>query len=141
MTSVNSSSLKLQAPSYFDTKKIEIRPTCLTMSSRHPARRFAPTAVRLRAVRRASARPDPQAFADFLGITFSALSNFENGFALSRGLQDRVISKLTWVTRSWLVDGDEGSLTGTALQRLAPLVAEESDTTKPRSRSRAKAGR
>lgn len=141
MTSTNSNTLKLQGPSFFDTKKIEVRPTCLTMSSRHPSKRFAPTAVRLRAVRRASAHPDPQAFANFLGITFSALSNLENGYPLSRGVQDKVIAKLTWVTRSWLVDNDEGSMTGTALQRLAPLLAEESDTTRPRSRSKAKAGR
>lgn len=94
----------------------------------------------MRAVRRASQYPDPQAFANFLGITFSRLSNIENGFNLSRDVQDRVILKLHWVTRSWLVDNDEGSMTGTALQRLAPLVAEESDTTRPRSRSRAKAG-
>jgi hypothetical protein len=64
------------------------------------------------------------------------LSNIENGFMLSRDVQDRVIAKLPWVSRSWLVDGDESSLTGTALQRLAPLVIEESDTTRPRSRSR-----
>lgn len=109
------------------------------MSGRHSSGRFAPTAIRVRAVRRASPYPDPQAFANFLGITFSRLSNIENGFPLSRDVQDRIIAKMPWVTRSWIVDNDEGSLTGTALQRLAPFVAEESDTTRPRSRSGARA--
>lgn len=92
-------------------------------------------------MRRASTYPDRKAFAKFLGITPSSLSNFENGYPLSRGIQDTVIAKLPWVSRSWLADNDEASLTGTALQRLAPLVAEESDTTLPRSRSKGKSAR
>lgn len=133
--------LKLQAPKSFATKKFEFTASSVAMGGKQTGGRFAPTAIRLRAVRRASPYVTPQAFADFLGITFSRLSNIENGHPLSRDVQDRVIAKLTWVTRSWLVDNDEGSLTGTALQRLIPLVAEESDTTRPRSRSTAKAGR
>lgn len=103
--------------------------------------RFAPTAIRLRAVRRASPYPWPKDFANFLGITPSRLSNIENGHPLSRDVQNRVIEKMPWVSRSWLVDNDEASLTGTALQRLAPLVAEESDTTMPRSRAKGSASR
>lgn len=106
------------------------------MASQETGGRFAPTAIRLRVARRSSPYPERKDFADFLGITVSRLSNIENGFPLSRDVQDRVIAKLPWISRSWLVDGNEGSLTGSTLQRLAPLVAEESDTTTPRSRSR-----
>lgn len=109
------------------------------MGTQETGGRFAPTAIRMRAIRRASAYPARKDFANFLGITVPSLSNFENGFPISRGVQDRVIAKMPWVTRSWLMDGDEGSLTGVTLQRLAPLVAEESDTTLPRSRSRGSA--
>lgn len=106
------------------------------MGTQETGGRFAPTAIRMRAVRRASPYPDRQDFAKFLGITVPRLSNIENGFPLSRDVQDRVIAKMPWVSRSWLMDNDEGSLTGIALQRLAPLVTEESDTTVPRSRAR-----
>jgi hypothetical protein len=106
------------------------------MSSRETGGRFAPTAIRLRAVRRASYAKDRKAFADSLGITVSRLSNAENGFPISRDLQNKIVEKYPWVTRSWLMDNDERSLTGATLQRLLPLVAEESDTTAPRTRSR-----
>jgi hypothetical protein len=98
--------------------------------------RFAPTAIRLRAIRRASAHTTPEAFCNFLGITRSRLSNAENGFPISRQLQDIIVAKLPWVSRSYLVDGSEDALTGFTLQKLAPLLAEESDTTAPRSRSK-----
>ena len=140
MTSAISNSLKLQGPNSFATKKFEFAPSSIAMSNRQTGGRFAGTAIRMRAVRRASPYPAKQAFADFLGITFSRLSNIENGFPLSRGVQDAVIAKMPWVARSWLMDNDEGSLNGHTLQRLLPLVAEESDTTKPRSRS-TRAGR
>jgi hypothetical protein len=94
----------------------------------------------MRAVRRASAYPSRKDFADFLGITGPRLSNIENGFPISNDVQNRVIAKMPWVSRGWLMDGDEASLTGATLQRLAPLVAEESDTTAPRSRSKAAVG-
>lgn len=139
MTATNSNFLKLQAPNSFDTKKFEIEAISGSMSTPETGGRFAPTAIRMRAVRRASAYPLRKDFANFLGITVPSLSNFENGYPISRGVQDRVIAKMPWVTRSWLMDGDEGSLTGATLQRLAPLVAEESDTTLPRSRSRGSA--
>jgi hypothetical protein len=103
--------------------------------------RFAPTAIRMRAVRRASAYPERKDFANFLGITVPRLSNVENGFPISRDVQDRVIAKLPWVSRDWLMDGSEGGLTIATLQRLAPLVAEESDRTVPRTRSRGSASR
>jgi len=138
---VNSNSLNLQEPNCFDTKIFEVRATSLTMGSKETGGRLAPTAIRLRAVRRASPHPWPKDFAEFLGITPSRLSNIENGHPLSRDVQNRVIEKMSWVSRSWLVDGDEASLTGTALQRLAPWVAVESDTTTPRSRSKGSAGR
>lgn len=138
---LNSNSLNLQQPNSLDIKKTETRAAFLSMSSRETGGRFAPTAIRMRAVRLASVYPERKKFAEFLGITDSSLSNFENGFPLSRNIQDRVITKMPWVARSWLVDGDEASLTGTALQRLAPWVAKESDTTAPRSRSKGSAGR
>lgn len=141
MPMLNSNSLNLQQPNSFDIKKIETRAAFLSMGSRETGGRFAPTAIRMRAVRLASAYPSRKDFANFLGITVPSLSNFENGFPLSRNLQDRVIAKMPWVSRSWLVDGDEASLTGTALQRLIPLVAKESDTTTPRSRSKGTVGR
>lgn len=65
----------------------------------------------------------------------------ENGSPLGRGLQDIIIAKLPWVSRSWLMDADEGSLTGTTVQRLLPLVEEESDTKRPRSRSKGRSSR
>lgn len=111
------------------------------MSNRETGGRFAPTAIRLRAVRRASHVPDRKFFAEFLGITLSRLSNFENGFPISGEVQAKIIEKLPWVSRSYLMDGDEKTITGVWLQRLLPLVAEESDTTLPRSRSSAKSGR
>jgi hypothetical protein len=141
MTSANSNSLKLQEPNSFATKKFEFAALSRSMGSKETGGRFTPTAIRMRAVRRASVYPDRQNFADFLGITASRLSNIENGFPLSRDVQNRVIDKMSWISRSWLVDGDEASLTGSALHRLAPLVAEESDTTTPRSRSRPSKGR
>ena len=138
---VNSNSLNLQEPNCFDTKKIEFGASSPTMAGQETGGRFAPTAIRMRAVRRASAYPARQDFAKFLGITAPSLSNFENGFSISNAVQDRVISKMPWITRSWLMDGDEASLTGATLQRLAPLVTEESDTTTPRSRSKGSTGR
>ncbi len=111
------------------------------MNSRENGGRFAPTAIRLRAIRRASHVPERKDFADFLGITVSRLSNFENGFPISNDVQNKIVEKLPWATRSYLMDGNEGSLTGIWLQRLLPLVAEESDTTLPRSRSRASSAR
>jgi hypothetical protein len=138
---LNSNSLNLQAPNIFDTKKLELGASSIPMAGKESGGRFKPTAIRMRAARRASAYPARQDFAKFLGITTPALSNFENGFPLSSGVQDRVIAKMPWISRSWLVDGDEASLTGATLQRLAPLVAEESDTTTPRSRSKGSSGR
>lgn len=105
------------------------------MSTRETGGRYAPTAVRLRAVRRASHCPQRKDFAAFLGITLSRLSNMENGFPISRDVQNRIVEKLPWVSRSFLIDGDQNSLTGATLQRLLPLVAEESDTTTAESRS------
>lgn len=107
------------------------------MNSRHPLGRFAPTAIRLRAIRRASHAVIPKDFADLLGITVSRLSNFENGYPISPPIQLKIVEKLPWASRSYLMDGDERTLSGIWLQRLLPLVAEESDTTLPRSRSRA----
>lgn len=137
---LNSNSLNLQASNSLDTKIFEIGAISRPMG-KETGGRFAPTAIRLRAVRRASPHPAPKDFAEFLGITVTRLSNIENGHPLSRDVQNRVIDKMPWIARSWLVDNDEGSLSGTALQRLAPLVAEESDTTTPRSRSKGSAAR
>lgn len=99
------------------------------------ADRFAATAVRMRAIRRASAHPTPQAFAEFLGIGASRLSKVETGHPIGRGLQDIIIAKLPWVSRSFLMDGIEDGMTDFMLQKLAPLLAEESDTTAHRKRS------
>lgn len=99
--------------------------------------RFAPTAIRMRAIRRASAYPTRRDFAHFLGITASRLSNIENGFPVSRDVENRLIARMPWVSLDWLRNGKEDLLSGAMLQRLAPLVAEESDTTAPRSRSKA----
>ena len=91
----------------------------------------------MRAIRRLTAYPAPKDFCDFLGITLSRLSNVENGFPISRQLQDIIVAKIPTVSRSYLMDGNEDALTGFTLQKLRPLLEEESDTTRPRSRSRA----
>jgi len=106
------------------------------MGTQETGGRFAPTAIRLRALRRASPYPTRQAFAQFLGITLSRLSNIENGFPISREVENRILDKMPWVSGDWLQRGNEAALTGAVLQRLLPLLAEESDTTLPRSRSR-----
>lgn len=111
------------------------------MNSRETGGRFAPTAIRLRAIRRASHAPDRKTFAEFLNFTVPRLANLENGFPIGRDAQDKIVEKLPWITRGYLMDGDQGSLTGATLQRLLPLVVEESDTTLPRSRSKASSGR
>lgn len=110
------------------------------MTSSETGGRFAPTAIRMRAIRRASAYPTPDLFCKFLGIGRSRLSNVENGHPIGRGLQDIIVAKMPWISRSYLMDGNEDALSGFTLQKLAPLLAEESDTTAPRSRSKA-AGR
>jgi hypothetical protein len=107
------------------------------MTTKDPRGRFAPTSIRMRAIRRASAFPAPKAFADFLGISVSRLSNVETGHPIGRQLQDIIVAKIPFVTRSYLMDGDEESLTVFTLQRLRPLLEEEMDKTRPRSRSRA----
>lgn len=137
MTSTISSFLKLQGQNSFDTKEFGFRAVSRPMTGKHPRGRFAPTAIRLRAIRRASAHPTPALFADFLGITVSRLSNIENGHPISNDVQNRIVSKLPTISRSYLMDGNEDALTGFTLQRLRPLLAEESDTTRPRSRSKA----
>lgn len=131
-----SNSLKLQEPNSFDTKKIEHDALFPTMKSKEPSGRFAPTAIRMRAIRRASAYPAPKNFADFLGIGLSRLSNVENGHPIGRQLQDIIVAKIPTISRSYLMDGNEDALTGFTLQKLRPLLAEESDTTRPRSRSK-----
>lgn len=141
MTPVITNFLELQAPNSFDTKEFENGASSLTMSSPETGGRFAPTAIRMRAVRRASAYPSRKDFADFLGITIPRLSNIENGFPISRDVQNRVSAKLPWVSMDWLLYGSEGNLTTATVQRLTPLVVEESDTTLPRSRSRGAAAR
>lgn len=132
-----SNSLKFQAPNSFDTKKFEIRAVFLSMTGKDPRGKFAPTAIRLRVIRRASAYPTPALFSKFLGISLSRLSNCENGFPISRGLQDLIVANMPTISRSYLMDGDEDALTGFTLQKLRPLIEEESDTTRPRSRSKA----
>lgn len=107
------------------------------MSKEETGGRFAPTAIRLRAVRRMSPHPTRRAFADFLGITLSRLSNFENGFPISRDMENRLAAHLPWISIDFIRHGKEDVLTGVVLQRLKPLIEEESDTTVPRSRSRA----
>jgi hypothetical protein len=48
-------------------------------------------------------------------------------------LQDMIVKKMPWISRSYLMDGDESSMSPAMLQKLAPLIAEESDTTRSRS--------
>jgi hypothetical protein len=110
------------------------------MTTPYKAGRFAPTAIRMRAIRRSSAYPTPQAFAEFLGISVSRLSNVENGHPISRMLQDIIVAKMPTISRSFLMDGNEDALTGFTLQKLAPLLAEESDTTARRKRSPSRSG-
>lgn len=133
--------LNAQATNSFVTKKFESAAVSLTMASTEKRGRFAPTAIRMRAIRRASIHPTTKAFCEFLGISPSRLSNVENGLPIGRGLQDIIIAKLPWVSRSYLMDGDADSLTGHTRQLLEPLIAEESSTTLPRSRSKAGSGR
>lgn len=137
MTCTIPSFLELQAPNSFDTKKFVFAAVSRPMTARHPMGPFAPTAIRMRAIRRASAYPDPALFAEFLGITVSRLNNFERGYPISNDVQNRIVAKLPTISRSYLMDGNEDALTGFTLQKLRPLLAEESDTTKPRSRSKA----
>lgn len=138
--STNSNILKQQATNSFVTKKFEFAAFSDPMTGTEKGGRFAPTAIRMRAIRRASIHKTPKAFCDFLGISVSRLSNVENGLPIGRGLQDIIVTKLPWVSRSYLMDGDEGALTGHTRQALAPLVAEESNTTLPRSRSSTRSG-
>lgn len=140
MTSTNSNILKLQAPNSFGTKKFEIRAVSCSMTGKDPKGKFADTAIRLRAIRRASAHPTPELFCKFLGITRSRLSNFENGHPISTDVQNRIVAKMPTISRSYLMDGNEDALTGFTLQKLRPLLEEESDTTRPRSRSKAASG-
>jgi hypothetical protein len=138
---INSNSLKLQAPNSFATKKFELGAVSRTMGNKETGGRFAPTAIRLRALRRSSAYPERRDFAKFIGITYPNLSNLENGFPISRAVENLVIAKMPWISAEWLIRGNDQFLSPVVAQRLAPLVAEESDTTLPRSRSRAKSGR
>lgn len=89
----------------------------------------------MRAIRRASAYPSPQAFAGFLEVTVNTLSNIENGYPISTRVQNLLVKKLPWISRSYIMDGDESAITSFTAQKLAPLLAEESDTTAPRRRS------
>lgn len=141
MTPTISNSLKLQDPNLFVTKKFEITAMSRSMTGTESGGRFAPTAIRMRAIRRASAHPDRKGFADFLGITLSRLSNVENGLPISRQMQEMIFAKLPWVDPGFLLHGNQQGLTGFTLQKLAPLLAEESDTTAPRSRSKSRSGR
>jgi hypothetical protein len=131
----NSNSLKLQSSNSFAFKDFEFPAMFNAMNSRQTGGKFAPTAIRLRAVRRASFKPDKKGFAEFVGLTGPQLSNFENGYPISRMAQDKIVEKFPWANRSWLIDGNEGALTGVWAQRLLPLVEEESDRTLPRRRS------
>lgn len=130
----NSDFLKLQATKSYATKIFEFRAGCGSMAGRNPKpKRYVGTAIRLRAIRRSSSHPTPQAFCKFLGIGTSRLSNSENGAPVSRMLQDMIVKKMPWISRSYLMDGDESSMSPAMLQKLAPLIAEESDTTRSRS--------
>jgi|GEM_PF-5398457 len=51
-------------------------------------------------------------------------------------VQNRIVKLMPTINRSYLMDGNEDALTGFTLQKLRPLLAEESDTTRPRSRSK-----
>lgn len=137
MDGLTTSFLKLKPPNSFVTKKFEVEALSRSMTGAESGGRFAKTAIRMRAIRRASAYPERKDFAEFLGITVSRLSNIENGFPISTDIQNRVVNKLPHISRSYLMDGNEDALTGFTLQKLAPLLAEESDTTLPRSRSKA----
>ena len=138
---INSTSLKLQESKRFAVKKIETIAEFRPMSGKQTGGRFAPSAIRLRAIRRASHAPTRAAFADLVGLTVPNLSNLENGFPIGRVVQDKIVEKLPWVKRGFLMDGDQDQLTVAWLQRLLPLLAEESDTTLPPTRSRGKSGR
>jgi hypothetical protein len=138
-----SNSLKLQEPKKCCTKYFEFGALFHPMTDNVSGGRFAPTAIRMRAIRRASAHPTPEAFCNFLGISRSRLSNVEGGHPIGRQLQDIIVSKLPWISRGYLMDGDESAITSFTAQKLAPLLAEESDTTRSRSPRSAstKAGR
>lgn len=85
-----------------------------------------------------SAYPGRQDFANFLGIIPSRLSNIENGYPISRDVEEKLTAKMPWVSRDWLRTGNEAALTGATLQRLLPLLAEESAITTPLSRSKSR---
>jgi hypothetical protein len=143
---LNSNSLKLQAPNSLDIKKFEIgapsRPMSKKKSYRQKGGYFADTAVRVRALRRASQWPDRPMFSKNIGISEGTRANIENGLPLSNLTIDLILRKLPWISSDWLRAGREDGLSTTVVQRLAPLLAEESDTTRPRSRSkRDKSGR
>lgn len=131
-----SNSLKLQESKSFVIKKLEVTALFQSMTAPKKGGRFSDTAIRVRAIRRASTHPTPELFCNFLGIERSRLSNVENGMPISSGLQDIIIRKMPWVKRDFLMDGDLDALTGHWRQTVEPLLAEESDTTAPRRRSR-----
>ncbi len=141
MSFLISNLLTLQATKNIATKKLETGNIIVPMNGTETGGRFAPTAIRMRVVRRASAYPRPEDFCKFLGITRTRLSNAENGFPISTGLARIVVTKMPWISLDWLLFGKEDGLAGAVLQRLLPLVAEESDTTMPRSRSKSASGR
>jgi transcriptional regulator with XRE-family HTH domain len=106
------------------------------MSNRETGGRFADTAIRIRALRRASQWPDRQSFSKNIGISDNTRANIENGLPLSNGTIDLIVRKLPWISSDWLRYGREDALSAAVSQRLAPLLAEERDTTRPRSRSK-----
>lgn len=106
------------------------------MISRETGGRFAPTAIRMRVARRSSPYPQRKDFAKYIGISASRLSNIENGLPLGSEVMDLVLKKMPWLSADWLRYNRQDGLSGAVLQRLAPLIEEESDTTLPRSRSR-----
>ncbi len=101
--------------------------------SRETGGRFADKAIRMRALRRASIKPIRADFAAWIGITENTLSNIENGFPISNRVAQQIMQRMPWASMDWLNHGKEDGLSQATLQRLAPLVEEESDTTLPRS--------
>jgi hypothetical protein len=135
-----SNKLIVQVSRKLITKKIDFAalspPMEQASSAMEPTKkagRFAPTAIRLRAIRRASPYPTPAAFCKKLGITQSRLANAEGGYPIGRQLQDLIVKHLPWISRSYLMDGDERTVSVFTLEKLAPLIEEESDPSRSRS--------
>lgn len=98
----------------------------------------APTAVRMRQLRRASGYADnAKGFAEKLGITPPRLSNFENGLPISIDVAKRICQQVPGMSLDWLYYGKLEAVP-LALQRRLEAADEAVGKAKTRSPSKAR---